>query len=309
MTILTNAHTHLELGWLAEICPDENGRDFIPWIQDLGQRRQKLTMMGCFSETTFRRAVDAGIEALVAAGTTHLTDISTTGSSIHPLLASGLQGVVYVEIIGQFAESADRAIAMARYLIDEARPKERSGMRIGLSLHSPYTVHPALWKKGLAYARDNDLPLCIHIAESPAEYDWLMTDTGPGADLRRETGVPLVSPRKSPIQYLEDLGALDLQPLLIHGVQVDEGDVQRIKTSGSRMVHCPRSNLRLRCGRMPLELYLKHEVPVYLGTDSLASSPSLDVRDEVEAAIALHHGYVEPDAIRALAAKPLIIDK
>ena len=303
MATLTNAHTHLELGWLAEICPDETGRDFTPWLQDLGQRRQKLTMMGCFAESTFRRAVDAGIEALVAAGTTHITDISTTGSSIHPLLTSGLQGVVYVEIMGQFAEQADRALAMARYLIDEARPKEHSGMRIGLSLQSPLSIHPALWKKGLAYARDADLPLCIHIAESPAEYDWLIKDAGPFAEQNREMGIAVSSPRKTPIQYLEDLGALDLQSLLVHGVQVNETDIQRIKAAGSRVVHCPRSNQRLRCGRMPLELYLKHEVLVYLGTDSLASSPSLDVRDEVDAAIALHAGFVEPDVIRAMATR------
>ncbi len=305
MTPLTNAHTHLELGWLAEICPDATGRDFLPWLQDLGQRRQKLTAMGCFSESTFRQAVDAGIAALIAAGTTHVTDISTTGSSIHPLLESDLQGVVYVEIAGQFAEQADRALAMARYLIDEARPKERADMRIGLALQSPLSVHSALWKKGLSYAREVGLPLCIHIAESPAEYDWLLNDAGPIADFNREMGISLSSPRKTPIQYLEDLGALDLQPLLVHGVQVNEADVQRIKASGSRVVHCPRSNQRLRCGRMPLELYLKHEVPVYLGTESLASSPTLDINDEVEATIALQTGYVDPAALRVLTSQPL----
>ena len=305
MTTRTNAHTHLELGWLADLCPDEAGQDYLPWTNAVGQRRHKLTVMGCFAEATFRQAVDEGIETLLAAGTTHIADISTTGSSIHPLLESSLQGVVYVEIAGQAAEQADRALAMARYLIDEARPKERTDMRIGLSLQSPTTVHSALWKKGTAYAREADLPLCIQVAESMAEYDWMLNDSGPIADFYRDMGISLSSPSKTPIQFLDDLGVLELQPLLINPIHVDADDIKRIQASGCRVVHCPRSNQRLRCGRMPLELYLQHNVPVYLGTDSLASSPSLDTHDEVEAAITLHAGHVTVDAIRNLVNQPL----
>jgi cytosine/adenosine deaminase-related metal-dependent hydrolase len=178
-------------------------------------------------------------------------------------------------------------------------------MCVGLALHAPYAVHPALWKKGLAYAREEDLPLCIHIAESQAEYDWMKYDSGPLAEMFRDQGIGLHSPRKSPVEYLEDLGALDLQPLLIHAVHVDEADIRRIQASGSRVVHCPRSNTRLRCGRMPLESYLQHNVPVYLGTESLASAPSLDMTAEVEAAITLHAGYVPAEVIAWLLDQPL----
>ena len=307
MAVQTNAHTHLELGWQAENCPGEQGRDFLSWMLEVNEQRRKLTAMACFVEARFRQAVDEGIAALLNAGTTHIADISTTGSSIHPLFESGLQGVVYVDVSGQYAEQADRALAMARYVIDEARPKERNGMRVGLSLSGPFSVHPALWKKGAAYAREAGLPLCVHIAESPAERDWLASDSGPAAEMMHNTGLPLASPRKSPVAFLEDMGILDLQPLLVHAVQVDEDDVKRIKASGSSVVHCPRSNQRLHCGRMPLEMYLQHDVPVYLGTESLASSPSLDVREEAEAAVALHSGYVPPEAIQAMLQKPLTV--
>lgn len=302
---LTNAHTHLELGWLADLCPDEQGRDWLPWMLELGERRRKMSAMACFVETRFRQAADAGIAALLNAGVTHIGEVTASGSSIHPLLASGLQGMIYVELSGQFPEQADRALAMARYVIDEARPKERNGLRLGLALHAPYAVHPALWKKAMTYARAEDLPLCIHIAESKAEYDWLKIDSGPLAELYRDQGIALSSPRKSPIQYLEDLGALALSPLLIHAGHVDEDDLRRIKSSGSRVVHCPRSNQRLRCGRMPLERYLEHGIPVYLGTECLASTPSLDVREEAAAAETLHAGHVPAGVIQSLLAQPL----
>jgi 5-methylthioadenosine/S-adenosylhomocysteine deaminase len=81
---------------------------------------------------------------------------------------------------------------------------------------------------------------------------------------------------------------------------VSDDDITKIKASGASVVHCPRSNLRLHCGRMPLEKYLAQGVPVFLGTDSLGSSPSLDVFDELDVAAALHHGKVEPGAIGKL---------
>lgn len=301
----TNAHTHLELGWLAALCPHAPGRDFLPWWFDLEERRRKMSAMACFVETKFRQAAEAGIEALLAAGVTHVADLSASGSSIYPLNESGLQGMIFIEVTGQYAEQADRALAMARYVIDEARPKLHSGLQLGLALHAPYNVHPTLWKKGVTYAREAELPVCVHVAESRAEYDWMTTNTGPLADFYRETGIPLSSPGMSPVAYLEERGVLDLKPLLVHGVHVDESDVQRIAASGSRVVHCPRSNMRLHCERMPLELYLKHGVKVYLGTESLASSPSLDVSEEAQAAIDLHNGYVDAETILGLASQSL----
>ena len=299
----TNAHTHLELGWLADSCPDESGQDFLPWLLSMTQRWRN--MAGCYAEVTYRKAVEAGIQALLDSGTTHITDISATGHSIEPLLKSDLNGVIYVELLTPFATEIDKRFNLARYLVDEWRPKERAGMRIGLTLHTPYTVHPSLWRKALAYTQQENLPLSIHVAESPAEYEWLTQGTGPLADYMATLGDPFPSPRKTPIQYLHDLGALDQQPLLIHAVHVTESDVQLIKASGSRVVHCPRSNQRLNCGRMPLEWFLGQDVPVYLGTDSLSSSPSLDIRAEIAAAVALHDGFVAPQQIEALAQQPL----
>lgn len=279
--------------------------DFLPWLQKLTDRWRQ--MAGCYAHTIYHKAVTEGIQAMIDAGTTHVSDISATGASIGPLLESGLQGVIYIEVVGMQSDRVDRILNAARYLIDEWRPQERNGMRLGLTIHTPYTVHPALFKKALEYVRTENLPLSIHVAESRGEFDYLTRDTGPMAEYRDMMGYSFNVPRKTPIQYLEDLGALDLKPQLVHAVHVTDDDLQRIKASGSTVVHCPRSNARLRCGRMPLEKYLALDIPVYLGTDGLCSSPSLDVRDDAEAAVALHAGQVAPEAIHALLNRPLII--
>jgi cytosine/adenosine deaminase-related metal-dependent hydrolase len=180
-------------------------------------------------------------------------------------------------------------------------------MRIGLGIHAPYSTHPNLWQRLVEYARKEALPVSIHVAESHDEHEYLTRGAGAFADgfYQGLKLPPIPVPGKSPIAYLEDLGALELQPLLAHAVHVSDDDIRRIKASGASVVHCPRSNLRLRCGRMPLEKYLAQGVPVYLGTDSLSSSPSLDVFDELEVAAALHYGKVQPEAVERLIHQPL----
>jgi aminodeoxyfutalosine deaminase len=294
---ITNAHTHLELGWTGNYRPGLAGQPFTTWLTGMFEHRRK---QAAESDRLSAESIETGIQALLDSGTTTVGDISSNGLSIKPLLESGLQGVVYVEILSRWSREADERLNRARTIIDQWRPQERNGMRIGLSIHSPHNTHPLLWQKALDYARAENLPLCIHIAESPAEYEFMTNGTGVLADRNAEREGDFQSPMTTPIRYLEDLGALDLKPLLVHVIQVDDDDIRRIKASGSSVVHCPRSNLLLCCGRMPLEKYLALDVPVYMGTDGLGSSPSLNVFDEVQTAIALHYDRVPPETIEKL---------
>jgi aminodeoxyfutalosine deaminase len=303
MSFITNAHTHLELNWLADHCPKITGAPFAAWSAGLVERRWEI---GDQWEQVYEAAVEDGILELLSAGTTHVGDITLSGKSIGPLLSSGLQGVVYVELLGLDSARVDHHLEVARKIIDEWRPQERNGMQVGLSIHAPYSVHPDLWRKALDYARREALPLCIHAAESAAELDFLTMDTGPLVDefylsLKLQ---PVPFPRATPIRFLEDIGALDLHPALVHGVHVNTEDIMRIAAHDCTVIHCPRSNLRLQNGRMPLEDYLRAGVTVYLGTESRAASPSLDILGEMEIAAALHQGRVSPQVFVEMVQQP-----
>jgi cytosine/adenosine deaminase-related metal-dependent hydrolase len=80
----------------------------------------------------------------------------------------------------------------------------------------------------------------------------------------------------------------------VHGVQVTEEDIGRIAASGASVVLCPRSNARLGVGRAPVDKYLAAGVPLALGTDSLASSDSLSVWDEMAFAYDGFEGRIGP---------------
>lgn len=251
-------------------------------------------------------AVSQGITQLLAAGTTHVGDITNTGLSIEPLLDSGLAGVVYIEVWGLERQAAMERFHWARRLLEHHRPAERNGMRIGLTPHSPYTVHPDVLQMAARYAQQEDVPICIHVAESPFENEALLHGRGPTYDFARPLG-PVPTPGLRSVAYLDKLGVLEAKPLLAHVVNVNDEELTLLAQSGAKVVHCPRSNLLLQCGRMPLEKMLALGIPVALGTDSVASSPSLNVREEAETAVSLHQPHLAPAQIMPLLCNTAVI--
>jgi cytosine/adenosine deaminase-related metal-dependent hydrolase len=222
-----------------------------------------------------------------------------------------LKGIVFLEVLGLNKEKALQQLAETQALLLEFRRRAKNQtMQVGLSLHAPYSCHPDLLTAGAAWCRREKVPLCIHAAEAPFETELLVSGKiGRGPRSLRWVGKGLKSrpfgfPGMRPVPYLASLGVLAARPLLVHAVQVTAEDIRLIRDNGCAVVHCPRSNHLLSGGRMPLELYLAEDISVYLGTDSLASSPSLDVREEAAFAQKLHAGRVPPDRIEKLLEQP-----
>jgi anti-anti-sigma factor len=304
---VTNAHTSLEQGWMHHHRPSITGMDTLTWLNEHVLKSQSL--IHDEHDPRLMQAIDKGIQDLIDRGTTVIADISTSGLSLAPLMASGLRGIVYLELAEANPERVNARFARAQTLITDWRPRERGGgIRIGLSLHAPYAFHPDQWTRIIEYARKESLPLSIGVAQTAAEREFFISGTGPFVEQNPYKAVFSEDcvPHKSPIAYLQDTGALALKPLLVHAIQVDEEDIKRIKDSGARIVHCPRSELCLRKGRMPLEKYLAQNIPVLLATDSLASASSLNVFDELDVAHALHYQVVSPDQIQNMIHNALI---
>jgi len=304
MTHLTNAHTHLELGWLSSYCPGLQGVPFGKWISGIVKEKDKIKDTWL---TRCTQSINEGIATLQSCGTTDVADIcGTHGLSIEPIINSGLNSIVYIEVKGispNFQFKLDRL----KETIGKWRCRENSKFRLGLSIHSIYSTHPVIWSEALEYAYKERLPICIHAAESPEETEFALSGTGEIVtgyiDRYKESNLPV--PNMSPIQYLCKLGALELHPLLIHCVQTEKSDIELIKKYGCTVVHCPRSNSRLLCGRMQLEQYLENDIPVFLGTDSLGSSPSLNILEEAEFASDLHSSKVSQENISSLTHKSI----
>jgi 5-methylthioadenosine/S-adenosylhomocysteine deaminase len=123
----------------------------------------------------------------------------------------------------------------------------------------------------------------IHAAETRAEREQMEKEHGCG-----------------PIEYLDRLGILDANTLLVHAVWVDGEDIQRIARGGARVVHCPESNMKLASGVAPLPDLMAAGVCVGLGTDGCASNNDLDLWGEMDMAAKLHKlRRLDPTAVQA----------
>lgn len=71
-------------------------------------------------------------------------------------------------------------------------------------------------------------------------------------------------------------GGLGPQTVLAHAIHLSDRELGRLVETGSRVAHCPESNLFLRSGVMPLARYLEAGLIVGLGSD-VAAGPDVSI--------------------------------
>lgn len=273
---LVNAHCHLELTAMRGFL---DGLGFREWILRLTAARRAVLTPDMLLDAA-RLGVDEGLQA----GITTFADTGDTGAGFDAMLERSVRGICYREVFGPAPEQCEPAIADLVARVAEMRERETPLVRVGVSPHSPYTVSDALFRATAALAREHDLPLAVHIAESALESELVRNGAGAFADGLRTRGI-LVEPRaRSPIAMLERLDVLNVRPLLIHCVRVDHVDVRTIARHDCAVAHCPASNAKLGAGIAPLAALRAAGVRVGLGTDSVASNDRMDLLDEARLA-------------------------
>jgi 5-methylthioadenosine/S-adenosylhomocysteine deaminase len=293
---LVNAHCHLELTAMRGFLED---LDFRRWILRLtAARRAVLDRDALLDSARF------GLEEGVRAGVTTYADTGDSGVVVQAMRDAGVRGVVYQEVFGPDPAQCDESVRGLRERVSGLRYLETPLVRVGVSPHAPYTVSDDLFRATTAFAREFQLPMAIHIAESALEQELVVSGAGGLADGLRRRGIAVAPRGRSPIALLESLDVLGVRPLLIHCVRVDEGDIRSIAAARCGVAHCPASNAKLGHGTAPLDEMLAAGIPVGLGSDSMASNNRMDILDEARLALLSQRARVgahdAPDAAEVL---------
>lgn len=276
---LVNAHTHLELSYLRGAVPPA-GR-FLDWIRPL------LAARSGYSDPADRRILDQARRAIGesrASGTGLVGDVSNTLVTVPLLREAGMASLVFYELLGFNVTNGVGRVWDARAKIAEHGGTD-SDVRIALAPHAPYSVSPELFQAIRAdIDADSEHVSTVHLGESAEELEFVRRGAGPWRDLLEELGTwnDGWSPHGgSPVEYLADLGFLDGRVLAVHAVQLTGDDLARLRSLGTTVVSCPRSNRHVGVGSPPLESFYARGVSVAFGTDSLASVDSLNLFDEL----------------------------
>jgi 5-methylthioadenosine/S-adenosylhomocysteine deaminase len=126
----------------------------------------------------------------------------------------------------------------------------------------------------------DSLPVMMHAGESDDEKHFMHDGTGRFADGLRKREIVWEVAGTSTIAHLERTGILRTKPLLAHCITVDRSDIELIRESGARVAHCPKSNSKLGHGVAPLASFVERDIPVGLGSDSVASNNLCDLFEE-----------------------------
>lgn len=258
---LVNAHLHLELSHMAGRVT--GGEGLASWIQLF------IAARATTREGEPELAMTMAAEDLVAAGVAAVGDVSNTLASVEPLARARVAGTVYHEVFGMSRARVDAALAAAREAREAVSPPP--GLRIALSPHAVYSTDP----EAVAGLLDAG-PGSIHLAEDPDERALCLTGTGPFARMRASLSADASAPRPRARSAVAAVAA-HLRPhhLAVHCVDLDAEDVRLLAGSGATAVLCPRSNRHISGRLPPLPALLAAGIPLAVGTDSLASSPSL----------------------------------
>jgi 5-methylthioadenosine/S-adenosylhomocysteine deaminase len=260
-----NAHAHIEYAVYAGF---GDGLSFGPWI---GLHIARKSRLGPDEVLAVARL---GAAECLRSGITTVGDCSFAGASAQACAELGLRATVYLEVFGG-PEAIAEQFAPKRASIEHALSER---IRLGISPHAPYTVTPELY----AAAAELGLPVATHLSESGDEADYLRDGSGPWSTLSEWLVTPLGT---SGIRALAERGLLGERVLAAHCVTVDEEEIALLARHDVAVAHCPRSNAQLGCGVAPLRELREAGIRVCIATDSPASTPSLDMFDELRMAL------------------------
>jgi 5-methylthioadenosine/S-adenosylhomocysteine deaminase len=279
---LINTHTHLELTAMRGYLEKEE-TDFFAWLKKLTIARLEV-----LTPDDIRVSATWGACEAVRAGITCVGDASDSAlSSMLAMRDVGLRGVVFQESFGPDPRLAIENFEKLKSKIERLREHETELVRAGVSPHAPYTVCAPQLELIAELAHGAELPVMMHAAESEAEELFLREGGGTFAEGLAGRSIEWIAPKVSAIQYLKKIGLLDVRPLLAHCIRVDDADIETLRSTGSKVAHCPKSNAKLGHGRAPFASFFRAGVAVGLGSDSVASNNTCDLLEEARFATLL----------------------
>lgn len=274
---LVNAHTHAAMTFLRGLGDD---LPLIDWLLKCvfpveARLNKRIVYLGSL----------LGYAEMLASGICACVDMYIFEESV--LQAANLAGIRCMggEAVFNFPSAAcgnyRDALARTRELAEHYRGSER--IRLAVNPHSVYTTTGEILRDCRDMAQKLNIPLHIHLAESP-----------------EESRKSLAMHDARPVAWCEKNGLFDCRTIAAHVVDVNDEELELLAAKGVCVAHNPSSNMKLASGIAPVSKMLDLGMTVALGTDGAASNNNLNIfREMTQAALLQKLAGANPEALPA----------
>jgi cytosine/adenosine deaminase-related metal-dependent hydrolase len=172
----------------------------------------------------------------------------------------------------ELVQSVEVILADSLRLIEKYHDASKYSMRqIVLAPCSPFSVTSDLMVKTAELARQKNVRLHTHLAETKDEEEYCMEKFN-----------------MRPLEYMESLGWIGKDVWFAHGIHFNDQELRKLASTQTGVAHCPISNQKLSSGIAQIPTMLQLGVPVGLAVDGSASNDGSNLLAELRASFLLH---------------------
>src|SRR5690349_14757091 len=259
----------------------------IDWL-----KKRVWPMEAAHSATSIAAAARLGIAELIKGGTTCALTMETvnhTSEVFKVVEETGFRATVGKcmmdkgdEVPPALQEQTAASIEASVALLDEWHGKAGERIRYCFAPRFAISCTRELLEKVGELARARGVMVHTHASENRTECELVQQESG----LRN-------------ITYLDSVGLTGRHVALAHCVHLNNDEIKSLKSTGTNVVHCPSSNLKLGSGIAPIVTLLDEGISVSLGADGAACNNRLDMFTEMRTAGLLQKALHGPEVLPA----------
>jgi 5-methylthioadenosine/S-adenosylhomocysteine deaminase len=263
----------------------------IDWL-----KKRIWPMEAAHNVASVRASARLGIAELIKGGTTCALTMETvnhTAEVFRVVEETGFRATIGKcmmdkgdDVPAALHEEIAASIEQSLALIEEWHGRAGGRIRCCFAPRFALSCTRKLLEEVARLARERGVMVHTHASENLTEVEIV----------ERETG-------QRNVAYLDALGLTGRHIALAHCVHLDEAEMETLAHTGTHVLHCPSSNLKLGSGIAPVALMLKRGINVSLGADGAPCNNRLDMFTEMRTAALLQkalHGAEALPASRAL---------
>jgi cytosine/adenosine deaminase-related metal-dependent hydrolase len=279
-----NAHCHLELSHLKNVILEKTG--LVDFVFEVVSKRY-------FAEEEILDAIEKAEEEMYQNGIIAVGDICNYTTTVSQKIKRNIYYYNFIEISGWLPEIAEVRFEKRKLALDEF---EKNNLTASIVPHAPYSVSENLWKKIIPLFSGKTIS--IHNQET-ADEDLFFKE-GAGDFLRMFEKMQIdnsfYTPKKvrSVESYFNKFSSA-ASVILVHNTFTKQEDLDFINQHKTKeqlisFCLCPNANLYIENTLPPVDLFLKNDVNIILGTDSLASNHQLGILEEIKTIVKSYSG-------------------